>query len=85
MIRALINLIGDLIEESDGREAEASLCIPADIARLVVASRVVAFECQDAEALRELDKASEAFAERVPWDDAPVPALAVGRQRWWRK
>lgn len=39
-----------------------------DVVRLVIAARVVAFERQDAEALRELDQASEAFASRVPWD-----------------
>lgn len=42
--------------------------LPADVIRLVIAARVVAFERQDAEALRELDQASEAFASRVPWD-----------------
>lgn len=41
---------------------------PADVARLVIAARVVAFERRDAEALRELDRASEAFASRVPWE-----------------
>lgn len=38
------------------------------ITRLVIAARVVAFERQDADALRELDKASEAFASSVPWE-----------------
>lgn len=50
------------------------------IARLVVAARKVAFEDQGPEALRELDKASEAFAQGVPWDDEPnaaSPSLAT--------
>jgi hypothetical protein len=41
------------------------------IVRLVIASRVVAFEDQGPDALRELDHASEAFAEKVPWADQP--------------
>lgn len=39
------------------------------VRRLVIAARVVAFENQEAEALGELDHASEAFAEDVPWED----------------
>lgn len=46
--------------------------VPDDVRRLVIAARVVAFEDQGREALKELDKASEAFADRVPWDDAPA-------------
>lgn len=42
-----------------------------EMRRLVIAARVVAFEDQGAEALRELDQASEAFAEDVPWNDEP--------------
>ena len=42
-----------------------------DVTRLVIAARKVAFEDQSPEALRELDQASEAFADRVPWDDEP--------------
>lgn len=42
-----------------------------DVRRLVIAARVVAFEDQGEEALRELDQASEAFASRVPWEDEP--------------
>lgn len=45
--------------------------LPADVVRLVIAARIVAFEDQGPEAMKELDKASEAFAERVPWDDEP--------------
>lgn len=46
--------------------------VPADVARLVVAARKVAFEDPSQEQLRELDIASEAFASRVPWDDEPA-------------
>ncbi len=49
--------------------------LPPDVVRLVIAARIVAFEDQSPEALRELDLASEAFAERVPWDDDPEAAL----------
>ncbi len=47
---------------------------PPDVQRLVIAARIVAFEDQSAEALRELDQASEAFADRVPWEDEPEGA-----------
>lgn len=46
-------------------------CRP-EVVRLVIAARVVAFERQDVEALRELDQASEAFAELVPWENEPA-------------
>ena len=42
-----------------------------DVARLVIAARIVAFEDQGAEAMKELELASEVFAARVPWDDEP--------------
>jgi len=46
--------------------------LPADVVRLVIAARNVAFEDQPSrEALKELDEASEAFADRVPWEDEP--------------
>lgn len=45
--------------------------LPNDVVRLVIAARVVAYENQDADALRELDLAAESFASRVPWDNAP--------------
>lgn len=54
--------------------------LPADVVRLVIAARKVAFGDHPAEAIDELDHASEAFASRVPWDDEPVttaPALVV--------
>lgn len=45
--------------------------IPDDVRDLVIAARVVAFEDQGHEAIRALDKASEAFADRIPWEDEP--------------
>ena len=43
--------------------------LASDVRRLVIAARIVAFENQGPEALRELDQASEAFASRVPWEN----------------
>lgn len=43
--------------------------LPKEVRELVIAARVVAFEDQSPEALKALDKASEAFAEKVPWDE----------------
>lgn len=54
-------------------------CVPADVAELVIAARIVAFEDQSPEALRALDKASEAFAERVPWENDPDEEQANAR------
>lgn len=56
--------------------------LPADVVRLVIAARVVAFTDQGPEAIKELDKASEAFADRVPWDDEPeeVTPLKIGKR-----
>jgi hypothetical protein len=45
--------------------------LPPDVVRLVIAARIVAFEDQGPEAIKELDAASEAFADRVPWEDEP--------------
>lgn len=45
--------------------------MPPDVRRLVIAARVVAFESGGFDAISELDKASEAFADRVPWEGAP--------------
>ncbi len=47
--------------------------IPDDVKRLVIAAREVAFGDQppSPEAIKELDSASEAFADRVPWEDQP--------------
>ena len=46
--------------------------IPDDVRRLVIAARVVAFQDQGREAMKELDAASEAFADRIQWDDEPL-------------
>lgn len=49
--------------------------IPVDVRRLVIAARNIAFnDTLDGGALRELDEASEAFADRVPWEDEPEGA-----------
>lgn len=48
--------------------------IPQDVIRLVVAARRVAFEDASPGAIKELDAASEAFANRVPWEDEPDPS-----------
>lgn len=50
--------------------------IPADVRRLVIAARRVVFEDQGREAMSELDKASEEFASRVPWDNEPERVAA---------
>lgn len=55
---------------ADGGEDKNNL--PADVVRLVIAARIVAFEDQGPEAIKELDEASEAFADRVGWDDEPM-------------
>ena len=52
--------------------------LPADVVRLVIAARVIAFNDWDGDseewvvARKELDDASEAFASRLPWDDEPA-------------
>ena len=45
--------------------------LPDDVVKLVKIARHVAFSDHSEEALRMLDAASEAFADRVPWDDEP--------------
>lgn len=54
--------------------------LPADVVRLVIAARMVAFDRVSAATIAELDAASEAFASRVPWDNAPdeLPAAPTG-------
>lgn len=44
----------------------------SELRRLVIAARVVAFQDQGHEALKELDEASEAFADLIPWEDEPA-------------
>lgn len=51
---------------------EGESALSADVVRLVIAARGVAFDDHPTpEALRKLDAASEAFADRVPWEDQP--------------
>ncbi len=38
---------------------------------LIIAARVVAYEDQSPEALRELDRALEKFADKVKWENEP--------------
>lgn len=57
--------------------------LPADVMRLVVAARRVAYEGAAEDDLRALDIAAEAFASRVPWDDEPdeLPAAPTGEPK----
>lgn len=61
---------------------KAKEVLPEDVKRLVIAARTVAFgplsdlanaqgDSEDAAAIKELDKASEAFASRIDWEDQP--------------
>lgn len=56
----------------DGQKLREAL--PQDVVDLVIAARIVAFEDRSPEAIKALDKASEAFASRVPWDNEPEDA-----------
>lgn len=69
------NLLCEAIDAVFARER------PANVTRLVIAARVVAFGRRDADAIRELDQASEAFASLVPWDDEPTAQETPTRQR----
>lgn len=51
--------------------------VPQDVINLVIAARIVAFEDQSQEAIKELATASEAFADRIPWEDEPDPCSSV--------
>jgi hypothetical protein len=46
--------------------------LPQDVIDLVIEARNVAYSDQSPEAIRALDKAVEAFAERVGWEDEPI-------------
>jgi hypothetical protein len=46
-----------------------------DVVRLVIAARNVAFGDATPDSIKELDRASEAFALIVPWDDAPASGI----------
>jgi len=54
--------------------------ITPEMRRLIVAARVVSFTGQSRAAMDELDQASEAFAEAVPWDDEPDLSAAISTQ-----
>lgn len=59
--------------------------VERDVAALVVAARHVAYyNAPEPETLTALDKAAEAFASRVPWDDEPVDHHAdqVAAEAW---
>ena len=58
----------------------AKVKLPADVIRLVIAARIVAFSDQGEKAIDELDDASEAFADRVPWEDEPVNISRANRR-----
>jgi hypothetical protein len=47
--------------------------LPQDVIRLVIAARKVAFgdASPSPEDMLELDRAAEAFADRVPWQNEP--------------
>jgi hypothetical protein len=73
----------DLIRLNGRVYVPETIGLPSDVIELVVAAREVAFGGHfDAvlaqrgsaagEALSRLDKASEAFADRVPWDNEPT-------------
>jgi hypothetical protein len=66
--------IADTLSALFAADEAAATDVSAELRRLVIAARVVAYEDQSPEALEELDKASEAFAELVPWDDEPDAA-----------
>lgn len=63
--------IADTLSSLLDADEAAAAGVSDELRRLVIAARVVAYEDQSAEALEELDKASEAFAELVPWEDEP--------------
>lgn len=62
---------GERIDLSNAPVGAMGEVLGADVIRLVIAARLVAWEDPDADALKELQQASEAFASRVPWDDEP--------------
>ena len=59
--------IADAIER--GEYAGGRPALPSDVTRLVIAARLVADDGANAESMRELDQAAEAFASRVSWEN----------------
>lgn len=73
-----IQSVSDELDAPALATREVAPAVPDDVQRLVDAARVVAFEDQGPDALKALDVASEAFADRVPWENEPIeeaPAL----------
>jgi hypothetical protein len=64
-------LLRDARARLDGAKMMMPRELPADVVELVISARIVAYEDQSKEALRDLDKAAEAFSERVPWENDP--------------
>lgn len=63
--------VAAVAEERRSREV-----LPQDVIDLIIAARVYAYETGDSEAYDALDKALEAFASRVPWENEPEDASA---------
>jgi len=66
--RALRKVDAILSELQQGLQGRG---LSQDVIDLVIEARVVAYEDQSPEAIRALDKAVEAFAERVGWENDP--------------
>lgn len=68
---------GDIASLGEAASLAGEVLLPREVVRLVIAARTIAFNDWDGDseewetARKELDEASEAFASRVPWDDAP--------------
>lgn len=67
------SLWNQAMDEAAALQAVSAELTP-EMRRLIVAARVFVFTDQGPEALRELDEASEAFANKVPWDEEPKTA-----------
>lgn len=67
-------MISALAARLNAARAEEREKVPDIVVRLVIAAREVAFGPHPAAAIDALDKASEAFADRVPWEDEPEAA-----------
>lgn len=71
-LKVLAEVSRRLTELQHRREAEAvAPALAQDVINLVIEARNVAYSDQSPDAIRELDKAVEAFAERVGWEDDP--------------
>ena len=69
--------LAELLAASPAPAPAAGVGLPQDVVRLVIAAREVAYSDPTPETFRELDKASEAFADRVPWEDEPKDDAAA--------